>query len=337
MLATTGDLWGCDGDVRARGGHGSGHRSGGCAAQDNPAGPARLRADGAGRGCAGARREHVVDVDGVGIHVESAGPEGVHRASSACTASRRAPFTWAGIAPVAARRAAGWWPGTGRPSGAAIGPRPGAGRRPLRPGRRPAALQRSCSTGCDGGAPCPVLVGHSAGALLAMQVALDRRAASRRARARSRRPSTPGRRRPSGRSAGCPARALVAASMLRAGALGAATVPAPLHPARHPAHRCHRRGDRPVPAPTGHGRGALAPDHHVGAAGRAGTGWARSASRRWSSGASTTASSRRQPAPGVAAELLGADLHLLQGAGHAPHEQQPAVVAGVIRDFVAAL
>lgn len=39
----------------------------------------------------------------------------------------------------------------------------------------------------------------------------------------------------------------------------------------------------------------------------------------------------------TAAEGLGAELHLLEGAGHAPHEQQPAVVAGIIRDFVARL
>ena len=31
----------------------------------------------------------------------------------------------------------------------------------------------------------------------------------------------------------------------------------------------------------------------------------------------------------------GAELHLLERAGHAPHEQQPALVAGIIRDFVA--
>lgn len=39
----------------------------------------------------------------------------------------------------------------------------------------------------------------------------------------------------------------------------------------------------------------------------------------------------------TAAERLGAELHLLEGAGHAPHEQQPAVVAGIIRDFVTGL
>ena len=39
----------------------------------------------------------------------------------------------------------------------------------------------------------------------------------------------------------------------------------------------------------------------------------------------------------TAAEGLGAELHLLEGAGHAPHEHQPAVVAGIIRDFVAGL
>src|SRR5690606_19361159 len=36
----------------------------------------------------------------------------------------------------------------------------------------------------------------------------------------------------------------------------------------------------------------------------------------------------------AAAEGLGAELHLLEGAGHAPHEQQPGVVARLIRDFV---
>ena len=39
----------------------------------------------------------------------------------------------------------------------------------------------------------------------------------------------------------------------------------------------------------------------------------------------------------TAAEGLDADLHLVEGAGHAPHEQQPDVVAGIIRDFVAGL
>lgn len=39
----------------------------------------------------------------------------------------------------------------------------------------------------------------------------------------------------------------------------------------------------------------------------------------------------------TAAEGLGAELHLLEGAGHAPHEQQPGVVAGIIRNFVAGL
>jgi len=34
------------------------------------------------------------------------------------------------------------------------------------------------------------------------------------------------------------------------------------------------------------------------------------------------------------ADRLGADLHLLEGAGHAPHEQRPAEVAAVIRGFV---
>ena len=39
----------------------------------------------------------------------------------------------------------------------------------------------------------------------------------------------------------------------------------------------------------------------------------------------------------TAAEGLGAPLHLVDGAGHAPHEQRPDHVAGLIRDFLSTL
>ena len=39
----------------------------------------------------------------------------------------------------------------------------------------------------------------------------------------------------------------------------------------------------------------------------------------------------------AAADGLGADLHLLEGAGHAPHEQRPEAVADIIGDFVGGL
>ena len=108
-------------------------------------------------------------VDGVDIHVEQAGPSTgptlacLHGFASGDVHLGRASRPSCGTA-------CGSSPGTGPRSGAATGPAPAAGR----PYRLEADLGRTAALPADRHQGPIVLVGHSAGSLLAVQVALAR-------------------------------------------------------------------------------------------------------------------------------------------------------------------
>lgn len=277
-------------------------------------------------------RAERLDVAGVRVHVESVGPDDARPALACLHGFASGTFTWAGVAPLLAdrHRLVAWdRPPFGRSD--RLRPRPGDGD----PYRLDAELERSRAVVHHAAGPDPVvLVGHSAGSLLAVQLALAGSlpvaglvlvapavddGPPLTVRAVSRLPGT----------------AIVATTMVRVGALGAAAYlrrttrhATPLTEATAAeAGRCLRRpgtaaalwhltttwqppavldrlGELDVPAVVigGVDDRIVSTDAHR-----------------------------------AVADGLGADLHLLEGAGHAPHEQRPDEVADIVGGFVADL
>lgn len=274
-------------------------------------------------------RRELVDVDGVRIHVESTGPTGgpalvcLHGFASGT-------FTWAGVAPALAGEAhvIAW---DRPPFGRSDRPRPSTG--PDDPYRTGAELDRTARLveRLVGPSRPVVLVGHSAGALLAVQVALAGRVPVGGivliAPAIDAEPPLTVR-----AVARLPGSGLVAASMLRVGILGAATY----------LRRSTRHGTPLTEATAAETGRTLRRPGTAEALWHLTTTWQPPAVLERLGEVTVPAVviggfddrivSTDQHR--TAAEGLGADLHLLAGAGHAPHEQQPAVVAEVIRSFV---
>lgn len=276
-------------------------------------------------------RGHVT-VGGVGIHVETAGPE--RGPTLACLHGfASGTFTWAGIAPHLAdsRRVVAW---DRPPFGRSERPRSGRGDRD--PYRLGAELARTRGllgrlAGSDGPV---VLVGHSAGALLAVQVAL---AGEVRvdglvllAPAIDARPPAAVR-----AAAQLPGSGLLAASLLRVGVRAAPAVlrgggrhgtPLTESTAAETGRTLRRPG---TAAALWHLTSTWQPPDVVARLGEVGV------PSVVIGGVDDRIVSLDQHR--TAAEGLGAGLHLVDGAGHAPHEQRPEHVAGLIRDFVSAL
>lgn len=273
-----------------------------------------------------------ITVDGTSIHVETAGPPGA--ATLVCLHGfASGTFTWAGVAPELRDdlRVVAWdrppFGRSGRPS-----PRPG----PDDPYGRDADLHRSAQL-VERLAPEPgprVLVGHSAGALLAIQLVL---AGTVRvdglvliAPAIDAEPPLTVR-----AVAGLPGSGLVAATMLRVGIGGAAAF-----------LRRSTRHRTPLTDATAAETGrTLRRPGTAEALWHLTTTWERPH-------VADRLSEVDQPAVVIggindrivsleqhraAAAGLGAELHLVEDAGHAPHEQRPELVATYIRDFVATL
>ena len=275
-------------------------------------------------------RPERVDVGGVGIHVESAGPEGARPPLALLHGFGSGTFTWAGVAAhLTDHRLVAW---DRPPFGRSDRPDPAGPEDPYGPEAELARAARLVERAGAGAAV--VLVGHSAGSLLAVQVALSGRVPVAGLVLVS--PALEDGPPPTVRAVSrLPGSALLGASLVRVGAMGAATYlrrttrhPTPLTEATAAeAGRClrlpgtaaalwhltsswqppgvlERLGEVDVPAVVVGG----VDDRIVSA-----------------------------PAHRTVAEGLGADLRLLEGAGHAPHEQRPDEVAGIIRGFVAAL
>ena len=270
----------------------------------------------------------VVDVDGVPIHVETAGPAdapvvGLLHGFSSGT------FTWAGVAPALAgsHRLVAW---DRPPFGRSGRPRPVRG--PRDPYRAEAAVAHGRAVlGSDAGSGPLVLVGHSAGALVAAQLAADAGVPVAGliliSAALDAGPPELVR-----RLFGAPVLAPVGAAGLRVALLGAAPVIRAVGRHRTPlldatAAESARLLRRPgtATALVHLTRTWRRPDL-PGAAGVPAlpTVVIAGAEDRLASPASQTA----------LAEALGAELHLLPGVGHAPHEQVPEVVTPIIGAFV---
>jgi pimeloyl-ACP methyl ester carboxylesterase len=273
-------------------------------------------------------RAHVT-VDGVGIHVESAGPSngvavvGLHGFASGT-------FTWAGVAAELRDdlRVVAW---DRPPFGRSERPSPRTG--PDDPYGLEAEIRRSVRLVEQLAPGRRVLVGHSAGALLAIQLVLARAVRVDGlvliAPAIDAEPPLAVR-----AIAGLPGSGLVAASLLRVGVRGAAGF--------------LRRSTRHRSALTD--ATAAETGRTLRRPGTAEALWHLTAT--WQSprvadrlsevgvpavvigGINDRIVSLEQHRAAVAG--LGAELHLVEGAGHAPHEQRPELVAAHIRDFVAA-
>ena len=273
-----------------------------------------------------------VEVEGVGIHVEAAGQAGAP--TVACLHGfSSGTFTWAGVAPLLrdGLRVVAW---DRPPFGRSDRPAPRAGADD--PYALAADLRRSAAVVeqlCAGAGPC-VLVGHSAGALLAAQLVLDGAVDVDGLVLIS--PAIDAEPPPAVRAlARVPGSGLVAASLLRVGVRGASTV----------LRRSTRHGT-PLTDAT-----ALETGRCLREPGTAEALWHLTTTWRPPVVADRLGEidlpaivvggiDDRIVSVGqhrAVAERLGADLHLLEGAGHAPHEQQPTVVADLIRDFVAGL
>jgi magnesium chelatase accessory protein len=288
----------------------------------------RLLAMGSPDLCWGTRAH--LAVEGVDVHVEVAAPArrgapvlvGLHGFASGT-------FTWAGIAPLL-HGDLGFVAWDRPPFGRSGRPTPRRGAHD--PYRLEAELGRLGVLVARLAGPAPVvLVGHSAGALLAVQAVLAGvvRAAGLVLIA----PAVEGGPPPAVRAVSrVPGTTLVATSMLRVGALGAGSFlrrstrhPSPLTEATaaetarvlrrpgtatalwhltttwQPPAVLHRLDEVRVPAVVIGG----IDDRIV-----------------------------TIPAHRAVAEGLGAELHLLESAGHAPHEQRPDEVAGIVQRFV---
>lgn len=276
-------------------------------------------------------REHLI-VEGVGIHVERAGPE--DGATVACLHGfASGTFTWAGIAPGLRDdvRVVAW---DRPPFGRSERPRParGAGdpyRLDAELARTVALLERTAHPD----RPC-VLVGHSAGSLLAVQVVLA--GTTRVDGLVLIAPAVDGGPPPAVRAAArLPGSGLLAASMLRVGVIAASA-----------ALRRSTRHGTPLTDAT-----AAETGRTLRRPGTAAALWHLTST--WEPpGVVARLSEVAVPAVVIggfddrivsleqhrtAAEALGADLHLVEGAGHAPHEQRPDLVVDLIRDFVRTL
>lgn len=276
-------------------------------------------------------RRELVDVGGVRIHVETAGPESgptlvcLHGFASGT-------FTWAGIAEALAGevRVVAW---DRPPFGRSERPRPCAG--PADPYGLPAELARTAALveRLAPGGPV-VLVGHSAGALLALQAALAGSVPTAGLVLVA--PAVDG-----GPPhlvrwlAGRPGSGLVAASLLRVALLGATAV-------------LRRSAQHPTPLTEAT---AAETGRTLRRAGTAEALW--HLTTTWQPPAVV----HRLPEIGLpgavvagvddrivavdaqraVAEALGVGLHVVEGAGHAPHEQRPAVVADVIRALLGSI
>lgn len=277
------------------------------------------------------RREHV-DAGGVRVHVEAAGPETARPVLACLHGFASGTFTWAGLAAelVGDHRLVAW---DRPPFGRSDRPPPRGGD--ADPYRLGAELARTRLLVDRLAGPQPVvLIGHSAGALLAVQVALAGAVpvAGLALIAPAVTGGPPGAVRAASR---LPGSAVLGAAAVRAGALGAAALLR--RTARHAtplteataaeAGRCLRRpgtaealwhltrtwqdpdvlrrlGEVEVPSVVVGGV-----DDRI-----------------------VSADAHRAVGAG-----LGAEVHLLEGAGHAPHEQRPDAVADVVRRFVADL
>lgn len=278
----------------------------------------------------GARRH--VDVDGVSVHVEVAGPgrdAGDQPIVGLVHGFASGTFTWAGVAPawVETHRVIAWdRPPFGRSA------RPAPRRGAADPYRLEADLGRSSAVlGGVVGATGVVLVGHSAGALHAVQLTLAGGAPVRGlvlvAPALDGEPPVLVR-----RLVGLPGARLAGSAALRLAILGAE--PALKSIGRHrteltdatarEAGRCLRRPG--TSRALLHLTSTWQPPTALAELGRLEVPALVIGGRddRISSPASTRA----------VAELLGADLHLLDDVGHAAHEQRPDVVGALVSAFL---
>jgi pimeloyl-ACP methyl ester carboxylesterase len=274
----------------------------------------------------------LVDVDGVGIHAEVAGPAGSGPVIVGLHGFCSGTFTWAGVAPhLAARSRLVAWdrPPFGRSD--RPDPRPGTDD----PYRLSAELVRfGALVDRFAGDEAVVLLGHSAGSLLALQAALDASVpvAGLVLIAPAVAGGPPG---PVLTLSRLPGIGLVAASALRVGVLGAAAVlrrstthATPLTEAT--AAETGRVLRRPgTAAALWHLTATWEPP---GVLPRLGELDIPALVIGGADDRMVTPEQHRAVADG-----LGADLHLLDGAGHAPHEQRPEEVAGLVRGFVADL
>lgn len=271
-------------------------------------------------------------VDGVGIHVERAGP------STATTlvclhGFASGTFTFTGLA-AELHDEVGLVAWDRPPFGRSDRPAPRTG--PDDPYALEADLRRTVQLveQLTVGAERRVLVGHSAGALLVIQLALTATTSLDGLVLLS--PAIDGEPpRPVRAVAGLPGSGLVATSLLRVGIRGAAAL----------LRRSTRHGTPLTDATAAEAGRCLREPGTAEALWHLTTTWQppRVADRLGEVDVPVVVIGGIDDrivsldAHRTAAEGLGAALHLLEGAGHAPHEQQPAVVAGIVRDFVGGL
>jgi len=273
----------------------------------------------------------VLEVGGIGVHVEHAGA-GTGPPIVCLHGFASATSTWAGIAPGLARRhrVVAW---DRPPFGRSDRPRPRRG--PDDPYCLDAELARAAvlCRRLAGDRPA-VLVGHSAGALLALQVALA--GAVPVAGLVLIAPAVEGAPPAAVRAAArLPGASVAATPALRLGALGATALLR--RTARHAtplteataadAGACLRRPG--TAAALWHLTATWAPPDVLG----------RLDQLRVPAVVVAGADDRivRPDAQRAVADALGAELHLLPDAGHAPHEQRPDQVAALVERFVGAL
>lgn len=273
-----------------------------------------------------------LDVDGVGIHAEAAGPEGATPVLVGQHGFGSGTYTWAGVAEhlTADHRLVAW---DRPPFGRSDRPPPRTG--PDDPYGVASELRQLRAVVDRFAGPGPVvLVGHSAGSLLAVQAALAGTVpiAGMVLIAPALDDGPP----PTVRAVSrLPGSSLLGASMVRVGALGASAA----------LRRMTRHGTPLTDATAAEaGRAVRRP-------GTAAALW--HMTRHWQPPAVLDRLGEVDvpavvvggvddrivsiPTHRAVAEGLGADLHLLESAGHAPHEQRPGEVAAVIRRFVASL
>jgi pimeloyl-ACP methyl ester carboxylesterase len=274
----------------------------------------------------------IVDVDGVGIHTEVAGDAGAGPAIVALHGFCSGTFTWAGVGPHLSshRRFVAW-------------DRPPFGRSDRPQGRRgpddvyglPAELRRTEALVGRLAGPGPVvLLGHSAGSLLALQAALAAAVpvAGLVILAPVLAGGPPG---PVRKLSNVPGLGLAGESLVRIGVLGAASAlrrgtrhPSPLTDAM--AAETGRSLRRPgTAAALWHLTSAWERPEVLGRLGEL------DLPALVIGGTNDRIASNAHHR--IVAEGLGAELHLLRGAGHTPHAQRPDEVAELVEGFVADL